>query len=40
MLATRYGSPPLKVMRRSRNCNVDVYKMVQHKVKRIVGRCN
>ncbi|KAL9684208.1 hypothetical protein QQ045_021642 [Rhodiola kirilowii] len=29
-----------KVMRRSRNCNVDAYKMVQHKVKWIVGRCN
>ncbi|CAM8935065.1 unnamed protein product [Rhodiola kirilowii] len=29
-----------QVMRRSRNCNVDAYKMVQHKVKRIVGRCN
>ncbi|CAM8982175.1 unnamed protein product [Rhodiola kirilowii] len=28
------------VMRRSRKCNVDANKMVQHKVKRIVGRCN
>ncbi|KAL9677387.1 hypothetical protein QQ045_005616 [Rhodiola kirilowii] len=30
----------MEVMRRSRNCNVDAYKMVQHKVKTIVGRCN
>ncbi|CAM8997633.1 unnamed protein product [Rhodiola kirilowii] len=30
----------LIVMRRSRNCNADAYKMVQHKANRIVGRCN